>query len=49
MVLKIEPLDSRKHLRSDFCCGKDSLDNYIRLPSITGSQEESCHDICFSR
>jgi predicted GNAT family N-acyltransferase len=29
MVLKIEPLDSRRHLRSDFCCGKDSLDNYI--------------------
>ena len=30
MVLKIEPLDSRKHIRSNFCCGKDSLDNYIR-------------------
>lgn len=30
MVLKIEPLDSRRHLRSDFCCGKGSLDNYIR-------------------
>jgi GNAT superfamily N-acetyltransferase len=30
MVLKIEALDSRKHDRSDFCCGKDSLDNYIR-------------------
>lgn len=30
MVLKIEPLDGRKHLRADFCCGKDSLDNYIR-------------------
>ncbi len=30
MVLKIELLDSRKHIRSDFCCGKDSLDNYIR-------------------
>lgn len=30
MVLNIEPLDSRKHDRSDFCCGKDSLDNYIR-------------------
>jgi GNAT superfamily N-acetyltransferase len=30
MVLKIEPLDSRKHVRSDFSCGKDSLDNYIR-------------------
>jgi predicted GNAT family N-acyltransferase len=29
MVLKIEPLDSRRHVRSDFCCGKDSLDNYI--------------------
>ena len=30
MGLTIEPLDSRKHLRSHFCCGKDSLDNYIR-------------------
>lgn len=30
MVLKIEPLDNRKHDRSNFCCGKDSLDNYIR-------------------
>lgn len=29
MVLKIEPLDSRRHGRSDFCCGKDSLDNYL--------------------
>jgi predicted GNAT family N-acyltransferase len=29
MVLKIEPLDSRKHNRSGFYCGKDSLDNYI--------------------
>ncbi|WP_414579028.1 GNAT family N-acetyltransferase [Anabaena sp. CCY 9402-a] len=30
MVLKIEPLNVRKHIRSDFSCGKDSLDNYIR-------------------
>lgn len=30
MVLRIEPLDSRKHIRPDFCCGKDSLDIYIR-------------------
>lgn len=30
MVLKIEPLDSRRHTYSNFCCGKDSLDNYIR-------------------
>jgi predicted GNAT family N-acyltransferase len=30
MVLKIEPLDSNKHIRSDFCCGKESLDNYLR-------------------
>lgn len=30
MVLKIEPLSSRKHIRSKFSCGKDSLDNYIR-------------------
>ncbi len=29
MILKIELFDSRKHIRSDFCCGKDSLDNYI--------------------
>jgi predicted GNAT family N-acyltransferase len=29
MVLRIDPLDSRRHVRSDFCCGKDSLDNYI--------------------
>lgn len=30
MVLRIELLDSRKHIRSDFCCGKDSLDSYLR-------------------
>lgn len=30
MVLKLEPLDSRRHIRSNFYCGKDSLDNYIR-------------------
>lgn len=30
MVLKIESLDSKKHNRSNFCCGKDSLDSYIR-------------------
>jgi predicted GNAT family N-acyltransferase len=30
MVLKIVPLDSRMHIRSNFCCGKESLDNYIR-------------------
>ena len=30
MVLKIEPLNSRRHTRSSFCCGKDSLDSYIR-------------------
>ncbi len=30
MTLKIEPLDSRRHIRSSFCCGKASLDNYIR-------------------
>jgi len=29
MVLKIEPLDGRKHIRSNFCCGKDSLDQYL--------------------
>lgn len=30
MVLKIEVLNSRKHIRFDFCCGKESLDTYIR-------------------
>ena len=30
MVLKIEPLDSKKHSRSNFSCGKDSLDSYIK-------------------
>ncbi|MBJ7898885.1 MAG: GNAT family N-acetyltransferase [Cyanobacteria bacterium RI_101] len=30
MVLKIELLEIPRHLRSSFCCGKDSLDNYIR-------------------
>lgn len=30
MVLKIELLDSRRHNRSKFRCGKDSLDSYIR-------------------
>lgn len=30
MVLTIEPLDSSRHHRSHFCCGEDSLDNYIR-------------------
>lgn len=29
MVLKIEPLDGRKHDLSNFSCGKDSLDNYL--------------------
>jgi predicted GNAT family N-acyltransferase len=29
MVLKIELLDSRRHIRTEFCCGKDSLDNYL--------------------
>jgi predicted GNAT family N-acyltransferase len=30
MVLKINLLDSRKHIRSRFCCGEESLDTYIR-------------------
>ncbi len=30
MALKIELLDRQKHNRSNFCCGKDSLDNYLR-------------------
>jgi GNAT superfamily N-acetyltransferase len=29
MALTIELLDSRKHVRSPFSCGRDSLDNYI--------------------
>jgi predicted GNAT family N-acyltransferase len=29
MALKIIPLDSRGHIRSNFCCGKESLDKYI--------------------
>lgn len=30
MALTIELLDSRKHKRSTFSCGEESLDNYIR-------------------
>jgi len=30
MILTIELLDSSRHHRSHFCCGEDSLDNYIR-------------------
>ncbi len=30
MVLKTEPLNSRRHIRSDFFCGQESLDHYIR-------------------
>jgi len=30
MPFKIEQLDSRKHYRSKFCCGEESLDMYIR-------------------
>jgi predicted GNAT family N-acyltransferase len=29
MVFKIELLDVRKHVRSGFSCGRESLDNYI--------------------
>ncbi|MBD2580631.1 GNAT family N-acetyltransferase [Oscillatoria sp. FACHB-1406] len=29
MVLAIEFLDSRRHIRSDFCCGEESLDSYL--------------------
>jgi predicted GNAT family N-acyltransferase len=29
MVLKIDLLDSRKYIRSSFCCGQESLDHYI--------------------
>lgn len=30
MVIRIEAFDSRRHYRTDFYCGQDSLDNYIR-------------------
>jgi predicted GNAT family N-acyltransferase len=29
MTLSSEPFDRRRHIRSGFCCGNDSLDNYI--------------------
>lgn len=29
MTLTSEPFDRRRHIRSGFCCGNDSLDNYI--------------------
>ncbi len=29
MVLKINLLDSRMHIRSSFCCGEESLDAYL--------------------
>lgn len=29
-MLTIEPLESQRHDRSNFSCGRDSLDNYIR-------------------
>lgn len=30
MVLKINLLNSRTHIRANFCCGEESLDTYIR-------------------
>lgn len=30
MALQIELFDSRRHIRTNFCCGKSSLDEYIR-------------------
>lgn len=30
MAFKIEPLDSRKHIRSGFSCGSASLDDYLQ-------------------
>ncbi|MDV3001988.1 MAG: hypothetical protein N5P05_003594 [Chroococcopsis gigantea SAG 12.99] len=30
MVLKIEILNNQKHVRANFACGKDSLNNYIQ-------------------
>ncbi len=38
MVLKIEALDRRRHVRSDFCCGSDNLDNYIRKQASQDAQ-----------
>jgi GNAT superfamily N-acetyltransferase len=38
MTLRIEPFDSRKH-RPDFCCGQDSLDNYIRHQASQDSKK----------
>jgi hypothetical protein len=29
MVLKIEPIDSHRHIRTEFCSGQDNLDNYL--------------------
>jgi predicted GNAT family N-acyltransferase len=29
MIIKVESFDSRKHCRTDFCCGQENLDNYI--------------------
>lgn len=33
MVLKVASFESSKYIRSDFCCRKDSLDNYIQNQS----------------
>lgn len=30
MTIAIESFDSQKHKRSEFCCGQESLDKYIR-------------------
>lgn len=30
MALKVASFESRRHIRSGFCCGKDSLENYIQ-------------------
>jgi hypothetical protein len=30
MKIAIESLDPQKHNRSEFCCGQESLDKYIR-------------------
>jgi hypothetical protein len=40
MILKIELLDSRKHIRSDFCCGKDSLDKLLVSNACQNSLEQ---------
>lgn len=41
MALKINLFDGRKHIRSSFCCGKDSLDIYIHKQASQDLKNES--------